>query len=289
MIVLSCLPSVLLSFVDPVGDLPSADRRDSFARENLVAWCIVPFDAAKRSPAERAAMVRGLGLRRVAYDWRAEHVPTFEEEIVQYRKHGIEMFAVWSWHPSFGPTIRKHGIHPQIWRTCPSPDGATTTERVAKTAKQLLPLVETAADLGCRFGLYNHGGWGGQPENLVAVCRRLREEHDAPHVGIVYNFHHGHDHVERFEKAFAAMRPYLLCVNLNGMTDTERVDARHRKIMTIGTGEHERRMIDVVRSSGYRGAIGVLDHRNELDAEKSLRANLEGLERVVTESRHGER
>ena len=25
-----------------------------FARENLVAWCIVPFDSAKRGPEERA-------------------------------------------------------------------------------------------------------------------------------------------------------------------------------------------------------------------------------------------
>ena len=29
-----------------------------FAKDNLVAWCIVPFDAAKRGPAERAAMVK---------------------------------------------------------------------------------------------------------------------------------------------------------------------------------------------------------------------------------------
>ena len=28
--------------------------RSPFARDNLAAWCIVPFDAAKRTPAERA-------------------------------------------------------------------------------------------------------------------------------------------------------------------------------------------------------------------------------------------
>ena len=54
--------------------------------------------------------------------------------------------------------------------------------------------VERTRRLGCPLGLYNHGGWGGEPENLVAVCEFLRRRHDAPHVGSVYNQHHGHDH-----------------------------------------------------------------------------------------------
>src|SRR6185369_245209 len=69
-----------------------------FARTNLVAWCIVPFDSKKRGPAERAEMVAKLGFRKVAYDWRAEHVPTFEQEILEYQKHGLEYFAFWSKH-----------------------------------------------------------------------------------------------------------------------------------------------------------------------------------------------
>ena len=76
---------------------------DIFAKQNLVAWCIVPFDANERSPAERAEMVRRLGLRRVAYDWRAKHVATFEDEIVHYQKRGIEFFAFWSWHDAMEP------------------------------------------------------------------------------------------------------------------------------------------------------------------------------------------
>ena len=34
-----------------------SEKESVFAMENLVAWCIVPFDAKKRDPAERAAMV----------------------------------------------------------------------------------------------------------------------------------------------------------------------------------------------------------------------------------------
>ncbi|MGV3485563.1 MAG: hypothetical protein ACO1RT_14190, partial [Planctomycetaceae bacterium] len=33
----------------------AADGVDLLRKENLVAWCIVPFDAARRGPAERAA------------------------------------------------------------------------------------------------------------------------------------------------------------------------------------------------------------------------------------------
>ena len=62
---------------------------ENLLRENLVPWCIVPFDASKRSPEERTKMLVRLGLKRSAYDWRAQHVPEFEEEILQYQKHGI--------------------------------------------------------------------------------------------------------------------------------------------------------------------------------------------------------
>ena len=61
-------------------------RRDILRDENLAAWCIVPFDAKKRGPAERAAMLKELGLLRCAYDWRQEHVPTFEHEILVHRQ-----------------------------------------------------------------------------------------------------------------------------------------------------------------------------------------------------------
>src|SRR5690606_24316374 len=67
-----------ISAFSPTSGGDNVTRDDPFARENLVAWCIVPFDSRQRSPAERAAMVKRLGLNRVAYDWREEHVATFE-------------------------------------------------------------------------------------------------------------------------------------------------------------------------------------------------------------------
>ena len=71
---------------------------DVFAKKNLVAWCIVPFDAKQRGPGDRANMLQRLGIKRVAYDWRQQHVPTFEEEILEYKKHDLEYFAFWSFN-----------------------------------------------------------------------------------------------------------------------------------------------------------------------------------------------
>src|SRR5205809_6776890 len=68
---------------------------DVFRRENLVAWCIVPFDAKKRGPEERAAMLERLGFKLFAYDYRAEHVPTFDAEMEALKRHDITLLAWW--------------------------------------------------------------------------------------------------------------------------------------------------------------------------------------------------
>ena len=41
-------------------------------------------------------------------------------------------------------------------------------------------------------------------------------------VGIVYNFHHGHDHIDRFPKLLIKMAPYLRTICLNGMEKERR-------------------------------------------------------------------
>jgi hypothetical protein len=249
---------------------------DNFDRDRLVAWCIVPFDARQRGPVERAEMLVQLGLKRVAYDWRAKHVKDFEEEILQYKKHGLEFFAFWSVHEDAFRLFQKHKIHPQVWQTLGNPDAATQEARVEAAARAMLPLVERTRQLGCALGLYNHGGWGGEPANLVAVCKHLRAHHNAGHVGIVYNLHHGHGHIADFEKSLKLMQPHLLCLNLNGMND----DAKP-KILPLGQGRHELALLNTIRQSGYRGAIAILDHRSVIDTEVALRENLDGLKKLL--------
>lgn len=269
--------------VSGFGTVQADEQPGIFAADNLVAWCIVPFDARQRGPAARAEMLKRLGIKHVAYDWRQKHVPEFEQEILEYKKHGLGYFAFWSWHPSMEALIRKHKIQPQIWMMMRNSDKATQEDRIRDAAAGLLPMVETTRNLGCKLGIYNHGGWAGTPDNMIAVAKYLREEHDADHVGIVYNFHHGHEHIADFEALIRRMKPWLICLNINGMEDAEIVAKGSRKILPVGSGKHERQMLKLVRASGYTGRIGILDHRSELDAEESLKANLDGLRKLVGE------
>ncbi len=249
----------------------SAPPADCFDQDNLVAWCIVPFDAKKRSPAERSAMLKELGLKHCAYDWRQEHVGSFEEEIRQYQAHGINMFAFWGTHPEAFALFEKYQIHPQIWQTAPSPEGADDAAKVVASVQALSELARETQKRQLPLGLYNHGGWGGDPKNLVAVCEALRKE-GFEHVGIVYNFHHGHDHIQDWPESLALMQPYLLCLNINGMNSSGTP-----KILGIGKGEHDRSMLQTIRERGYQGRIGILNHREELDAREGLKENLDGL------------
>ncbi|HEY6229451.1 MAG TPA: TIM barrel protein [Verrucomicrobiae bacterium] len=254
-----------------------------FARSNLVAWCIVPFDAKKRGPEERAQMLDRLGIHKFAYDWRAEHIPTFEEEIDTCRKHNIEIIA-W-WFPTtldkdaqtILALLKRKNLHPQLWVMGggePTKSAEEQQKRVESEVARLRPIADAAAAIGCKVGLYNHGGWFGEPENQLAIIKALK----APNVGIVYNFHHGHDQIERFPELFAKMKPHLYCININGMLkDGERIG---KKILTIGEGDQELAMLKVIEKSDWRGPIGILNHRPEMDAEEALRNNVEGLERL---------
>ena len=78
-----------------------------------------------------------------------------------------------------------------------------------------------------------------------------------------------------FGKSLELMEPYLLCLNLNGMND-----GAAPKILPLGQGQHELKMLRQVIASGYRGPIGILDHRSDTDAEQSLRENLAGLRQL---------
>jgi hypothetical protein len=74
------------------------------------------------------------------------------------------------------------------------------------------------------------------------------------------------------------MQPHLLAINLNGMvTDGDKVG---KKILTLGEGDQELAMMKTIRDSGWRGPVGILDHRPETDSEETLRGNLAGLQKL---------
>jgi hypothetical protein len=48
--------------------------------DNCYAWCIVPFDNQDRNPIARIDMLKELGFKAYAYDWRERHLP----EMISY-------------------------------------------------------------------------------------------------------------------------------------------------------------------------------------------------------------
>ena len=173
-------------------------------------------------------------------------------------------------------------MKPSLWVSGgggPTANADEQKARVAAEAARIRPVAEAANKIGCTVGLYNHGGWFGEPENQIEIIEALRAG-DAPvtNVGIVYNQHHGHVHAGRFRELLARMKPYLQVLNLNGMfADGE---ARGLKIAPIGTGEQDLELLKVVQESGFDGPFGILNH-TQLDAEDRLRDNIVGLEWVA--------
>ncbi len=266
-----------------------AAMENIYAPENLMAWCIVPFDAKQRGPEDRAQMLERLGIHRLAYDWRAEHIPTFDAEVEAMQRHHIELTAWWFTNSLDAggqlilDVIARHKITPQLWVMGGGemlPPGEAHDARVEAEAGRIKPIAEAGAKLGCKVALYNHGGWFGEPENQLAIIARL-EKDGVKNVGIVYNFHHGHDHLPRFGELVRKMKPHLLAVNLNGMVrDGEKLN---RKILPLGAGDQELEMLRVLQASGWRGPVGIIDHRPETDSEPTLQEHLAGLARLRAE------
>ena len=263
----------------------AADRL--FGRDNLVAWCVVPFDSKKRGPEDRAEMLERLGFKRFAYDWRAEHVPTFDAELDALKRHGIKVQAFWAPGELNGDSRRildvlaRHKVETELWVMldlgADLVSGPEQERRVELAAAKLKPLAEEAGKIGCSLALYNHEGWFGEPENQIAIIEGLRKE-GVSNVGMAYNLHHGHAHLDRLPALLSKMKPYLKAVSHHGMDKGG--DRVGRKILPIGQGECDLALLKTILDSGYAGPIGILGHTSD-DAEARLRDNLDGLDWLV--------
>ncbi|MCE7068409.1 sugar phosphate isomerase/epimerase [Dyadobacter sp. CY326] len=256
-----------------------------FSRENLIAWCIVPYDVKERNAEQRAQMLNKLGITMLAYDWREKHVPSFEEEIEQLKKHNIKLQAFWYYS---GPNpendknfatiievLKKHNVKTEIWCMVSGVKGLdemTQEEKVRAVATPVAYIADKAAEIGCKIGLYNHGGWFGEPDNQLQLIDYLKKSN----IGIVYNFHHAEEHIKAFPEFFPKLVPHLLALNLSGLKKGNPV-----KVLPIGQGDVELDMIKIVKNSRYKGPIGIINEDTAPDAEVGLMMNIEGLRGVL--------
>lgn len=277
---------VILAFFIILISCDHSKYGDTLNHDNLYAWCIVPFDSLKRSPEQRINMLKELGISKYAYDWRDENLSEMADELRLAKENNIEVIGVWMWFNSKRDSLKglsaanekvfsiieEVGYTGQIWVSFNQNffDNLTDDEAVNKGAKMIEKISKRASALNCKIGLYNHGDWFGEPENQIKIIKALPNED----LGLVYNFHHAHEQIDTFADFVPNMTPYLWSVNLNGMRK------EGPKILTIGEGDYEKQMIDILIENGYKGEFGILGHVDEADVELILKANLIGLEKI---------
>ena len=294
-------PFVLVACLLAGMTLPATPVRAEsgiFAHDNLVAWCIVPFDTKKRGPEERAAMLEKLGIRKLAYDWRAEHIPAFDAEVAALKRHGAEMTAWWfpgslnSNAVAILDCIKRNNIHPQLWACMEGGPHLRLNEafektpeaqaaHIARVVARTKPIAAEAAKLGCQVALYNHGGWGGIPENQIKIIEQLKQE-GVTNVGMVYTQHHGHGEIDRFAELFPKMKPHLIALTLNGMIKDGDLRGHNVGTIPLGQGDQDLRLLRIIKESGWRGPVGII-LEVFADAEARLQDNLDGLDWLVAQ------
>lgn len=262
-----------------------ADKKKLYAKDNLIAWCIVPFDNKNRTPEERAQMLNKLGINKLAYDWREKHVPTFDAELDALKKHNITLQSFWYYSgpependKNFATIIdllKRHQVKTQIWTMITgikNLDNMTQEQKIETVSKPVKYIAEKAAEAGSTVGLYNHGGWFGEPENQLAIIDHLK----MPNIGMVYNFSHSEEQIHRFPEFYPKILPHLYAINLTGLQG-----GIPAKVVPIGEGNIEYKMMQIIEQSNYSGPIGIINEDFAPDAEDGLKMNMEGLKKYL--------
>ena len=269
-------------------DAQQSEKKKLYAKNNLIAWCIVPFDNKNRSSEERAQMLNKLGINKLAYDWREKHVPSFDDELNALKKHNIKLQSFWYYSgpdpekdKNFATIIdllKRHNVKTQIWTMITGIkdlDGMTQHQKIEAVAKPVKYIADKAAEAGSSVGLYNHGGWFGEPENQLAIIEHLK----LPNLGLVYNFSHAEEQIHRFPEFYPKILPYLYAINLTGLQG-----GIPAKVVPVGKGNIEYKMMKIIEHSSYSGPIGIINEDFAPDAEDGLKLNMEGLKKYLIEN-----
>lgn len=234
-------------------------------------------------------MLKDLGFKSYAYDWRENNLSETEHEFNLARENNIEINAVWMWIDADADSIgylsdnnetilriiEKTKLETTIWLGFHDNfyKNLNEQESIEKVAGMTEFINEKASEIGCRIAFYNHGGWLGNPKNQIKIIKKMGIED----IGIVYNFHHGHEYINHFADLLRSMMPYLIAVNINGM------NRNGPKILTVGAGGMDKTMMRDLYESDFKGPVGIICHREDSDAKKILSENLEGLNKIIEE------
>ncbi len=275
--------------------------RDQFAASHLVA-----HDALRRGPRERAQMLRGMGLTKIIWDWRDEHIDTFDAELDALRRNQIELAGIWTPSPMpafeepeyssrFGVVssriknliteAARRGHTPDLWTqiafggpgTPTPPSEQVHRAEVARAADHLTGLVRLARGHGMCVVLTNHGGWAGEPRTLVDIVAELARR-GLGNVGIGFRLQHAHHLIADLDHHISTMSEHLVAIMLSGADAGAELTGR--VILPFGAGSRDRWVTHAILESGWQGQLVVHAVGND-DSEARLLDSLEGWEWAV--------
>ena len=166
-------------------------------------------------------MSERLGYKQYAYGNRPKHIPTMKQEWKLAKEKGITIKAVWLYinlhkdkMDSLKPesevilkNLKETGLKTQIWVGFQPTyfDKLPDNESLKQSIAMIEYLSNRAKELGCKIALYNHEGWFGKPENQLRIIKALPKQD----LGIVFNFHHAHNSLDKDSQNIKNLLPYL--------------------------------------------------------------------------------
>ncbi|WP_411030446.1 sugar phosphate isomerase/epimerase family protein [Spongiimicrobium sp. 3-5] len=237
----------------------------------------------ERSPIERIRMLKSMGFTKYGYNWDLGNLNEMKAEFKIAKEHNVEIVSIFLWLNAerdsvgkFSPSnermlsiLKDVENKPTIWVSFSNNYfNNLDQEQSISLAIDFIKFVKLRADeIGCNLALYNHHGWFGNPYNQVEIIERMPEDS----LKIIYNFHHAHHYLDEFPKIVKKIKAYLSYVNING------IRKEGPQILTIGEGDFENEMINILRDEGFEGPWGILGHIKSEDVQKVLERNMNGL------------
>ncbi len=251
-------------------------------------------------------MLRAIGLTKIIWDWRDEHVDAFDAELDALRMNQIELSGIWT--PSPMPALEepeyssrfgvvsariktliteaaRRGHTPDLWTQIafggPGAPSALSEQahraEVMRAADHLTGLARLARGHGMCVVLTNHGGWAGEPRTLVDIVTELARR-GLGNVGIGFRLQHAHHLIADLDHHLAVMSEHLVAVMLSGADAGAELTGR--VILPFGAGSRDRWVTHSLLESGWQGQLVVHAVGND-DSEARLLDSLEGWEWAV--------
>lgn len=261
----------------------NTEKTEAIPINDVSPWCIIGFDSADRSPLQRIEMLKDLGLSKYGFNKGKGDLGTMKAEFKLANDHNIAINSIFIWlnakRDSIGKlspsnleilkNLKEIEAKPTLWVSfSDNYFEGKNQEASVLLATDMIKYIKTQADeIGCKVALYNHHGWFGHPYNQLEILSKL----DVDDITMVYNFHHAQSQVDEFSEIAERITPHLSYVNLSG------VKKEGPQIITIGKGDYELQMIQLLIDQNYNGPWGILGHLKSEDVEVVLKRNIEGL------------